>query len=122
MKLISILSLFYHMYSENSRGCIIVGEICRFLSHLSQWDDYNITAVLLCELLIINNVVLHGSSVLCLSCAGKRNRDPRIHSLCMCKVPLATCTQNIVGCKHLCTGEISSEGEMFSVGPYKWGF
>ena len=51
MQLISILSLFYFTYSEKkmcSKSCIIAGEICRFLSCLSQWNGYNITAVLLC--------------------------------------------------------------------------
>ena len=33
--------------------------------------------------------ILRGSSVLCLSCAGKEDRgDPGIHSLCMCKSSL----------------------------------
>ena len=86
-----------------------------------------------------------------------REIETLVYSLCAC-VNFSwqlTCTQSIVGCKHLYTGEIdclyvilshqitlqvkhllifepktgidtlygfSSEWEMFSVGPYKWGF
>ena len=80
---------------------------------------------------VIHNLVLHGSSVLSLSCAGREIEIASILTLEKLTASVFFTHQLTLQVKHLSIFEpkpgndslysFSSEREMFLVGPYKWG-